>query len=346
MRKRIFLTVLVLFLLLAAMANQHVQNAAALLGDAKVLGFIPLWQLYNVLPAGIFTAGAAAAALGMGAEMWRALLPLCGAGWAPVHPLNRLADAGLWCGWIALASCLMALGCVFPWSEGAPGAYGPGLNATTFFSPAHYRYALLICGGGMVLCRILSTSLREKAALPIIILCAAAMLTCGQFWCRAQAISFLGIALLLPWGVLLLWKPGKLSPARFYITLAATAIALYALSFDTTIGQYVISVDPADKGYIHYQTGMNSLLPLAVLLLMLILKPLGFTQKKWMQRSLGTLILYSCLRALWYLTAAGAVGPRITEQLSLSIACYLAPLMFITLLIGLRLWATAPQKAP
>ena len=346
MKKRLFLVALVFFLLLVTMANQHVQNPAALLGNAEVLGFIPLWQLYNVLPAGIFAAGAAAAALGMGAEMWRALLPLCGAKWAPVQPLNRMADAGLWCGWITLAACIMALGCIFPWSVGAPGAYGVGLSTTNFFDLAHYRLALQICGGGMILCRLLSTALREKAALPIVILSAAAMLVCGQFWCRAQAISFFGIALLLPWGLLLLWQPGKLSTARFYITLAATVMALYGLTFETTIGQYVISVEPADKSYISYQTGMNTLLPLVALLLMLILKPLGFTQKKWMQRGMGALILYACLRALWYLTAAGAPGPRITEQLPLSIACYLVPLMFIALLISLRLWATAPQKAP
>ncbi|MBQ2379148.1 MAG: hypothetical protein II295_02030 [Akkermansia sp.] len=346
MRKRIFLVALVLFLLLITTANQHVQNAAALMGGAEVLGFIPLWQLYNVLPAGIFTAGASAAALGMGAEFWRALLPLCGAGWTPRLSLSRLADAGLWCGWITLAACIMALGCVFPWSTGAPGAYGPGESATTFFDIEHYRLVLQICGGAMIVCRILATTLREKAALPIVILCAACMLVCGQFWCRAQAISFLGIALLLPWGVLMLWQPGKLKPTQFYLTLAAIAIVLYSLSFGPTIGHYVININPVDNAYIVYQTSVNVLLPLAALLLMLILKPLGLLQKKWMQRSMGAVLLYCGLRPLWFLTAAGAASTHIMEQLGLSISFYLAPLAVVALLFALRLWVTTPQNTP
>ena len=346
MRKRIFLVALVLFLLLITTANQHVQNAAALIGGAEILGFIPLWQLYNVLPAGIFTAGASAAALGMGAEFWRALLPLCGAGWTPRLSLSRLADAGLWCGWITLAACILALGCVFPWSTGAPGAYGPGESTTTFFDIENYRLALQICGGAMIICRILATTLREKAALPIIILSAGSMLVSGQFWCRAQAISFLSVALLLPWGLLMLWHPGKLKAQQFYLTLAAIAIVLYSLNFEPTIGHYVISINPIDTGYTMYQTCVNALLPLAALLLMLILKPLGLLQNKWMQRGMGVTLLYCGLRPLWYLTAAGAVSTRIMEQLGLSVSFYLAPLAVVSLLFALRLWVTAPQNTP
>ena len=344
MRKRIFLVALLLFLLLATMANQHVQNAAALLGGGKVLGCIPLWQLYNVLPAGIFAAGASAAALGMGAEFWRALLPLCGAGWTPKMPLSRLADAGLWCGWVTLAACITALGCVFPWSTGAPGAYGPGLSSTTFYDVENYQLVLQICGGATILSRILAVWLKERAALPIVLLVSAAALVCGQFWCQALPISFFGLTLLLPWAVLLLWIPGKLSPQQFYTTLAAMAIAIYGQLFSHTIGSYVIDAHPLDEAHIFQLTTLNALLLPGCLLLSLGLRSFGLHRRAWLQRILGILVLLCCLQSLWQLVAAGAVGMDLRDSLPLSIGCYLVPLLCVSGLSALRLWVTAPQK--
>lgn len=325
MKKRVFLVALVLFLLLAAMANQHVQNAAALIGGGRILGFIPLWQLYNILPAGIFTAGVTVAALGMGAEFWRALLPLCGATRMPVHPLSRLADAGLWCGWVTLASCITALACVFPATEGDNGVYAPD----------HQLPVLQVCGGGMILCRILAIWLRQKAALPIAVLCAAAALVCGQFWCRGQAIAFLSLALLLPWGTLLLWQPQQLRNPQFYLTIATLAMLLYGLSFAPTIDRYVLH---------RTATALYALPVLGVLLLMLLLKPLGFMQRVPMQRGAGGLIILSALCPLWHLVAAPAAGKQIAEHTALSIGSYAVPLLCTACLITLRLWVTAPPK--
>lgn len=339
-RKRLFLTLLVLFLLLVTMANQHVQNTAALMGNARVLGSIPLWQLYNVLPAGIFAAGVSAVALGMGAEFWRALLPLCGAAWTPRAPLNRLADAGLWCGWITLAACITALGCVFPWSVGAPGAYGPGLSDTTFFDLAHYRLVLQIGGGGMILCRILSQKLQERAALPIAVLVAGIALVCGQFWYRACPISYFGISLLLPWAILLVWRPVNLNPQQFYMTVAAMAIALYGIGFSSTIGPYVIDVT-----FLQNDTTTNTLLLLGILLLSLALRSVVL-HRTWMQRTLGLLLLLCCLYPMWYRVASGAIGAPSGAFLSLSIGSYIVPQLCVCGLVVLRLWVTAPQKSP
>lgn len=340
MRKRIFLAMLILFLLLTTMANQHVQNAAALLGGNTVLGCIPLGQLYNVLPAGIFAAGVCATALGMGAEFWGALLPLCGAKWAPKAALSRLADAGLWCGWVTLAACITALGCVFPWSVGAPGAYGPGLSSTTFFDVENYQLVLQICGGIMILCRILAVWLKEHAALPIVILVSAAALVCGQFWCQAHPISYLGIALLLPWAVLQLWIPGRMSPQQFYTTLTAIAIAIYGQAFSHTIGSYVIDANPHDGS----QVLINALILLGCLLLHLGLRPFGLLRRPRLQRSLGGLVLLCCLYPIWHLVAAGVAGQAIRYSLPLSIGCYIVPLLCVSALTALRLWGTAPQK--
>lgn len=342
MRKRLFLVVLVLFLLLVTMTNQHLQNPAALLGGGKVLGSIPLWQLYNTLPAGIFAAGACAVALGIGAELWLALLPLCGARWTPKEPLNRLADAGLWCGWVTLAACATALACVFPWAANAPGDAGG--SCTSFFGLQHYRLVLMIGGGAMILSRLLAAWLREHAALPIVVLASGTALACGQFWCRALPISHLGIALLLPWAVLLLWQPGRLSRPQFYTTLAATAIALYSQAFPHTISSYVLRLPEPDSLFPAAHTTFNTLLLLGVLLLSLSLRPLGLLHRERILRGVGALLLFCCLRSLWYLVAAGAVGTQLETFFHLSVGCYVVVLVCVSGLVALRLWATAPQK--
>lgn len=329
MKKRLFLILFVLFLLLATMGKQHVQNPAALVGGDKVLGFIPLWELYNILPAGLFAAGVSAAALGMGAEFWRALLPLCGATRVPLPALSRMADAGLWCGWLTLAVCIKNQSNIFP---------GISEQGTGMYSEQAYELVLQIGGLCMVLCRILALRLKEKAALPIVILSAATALVCGQYWCREQAIGFLTLSLLLPWGLLLLWRPTHLSSQLFYMTLTALGMTIYGLSFAPTISNYV----PADS--IGPSTATSAILPTIVLLLMLLLKPLGFTQKARQQQVTGLFILTCVLLPLWYLVATGTAGAQLAERLPLVIACYLVPLFCLSGLIALRLWATAPPQ--
>ena len=339
MNKRVFLVLLVFFLLLAAMSNQHVQNGAALLGNGQVLGFIPLWKLYNVLPAGIFAAGVCTAALGMGAEFWRALLTLCGATWAPRNTLDRLADAGLWCGWVTLAACIGALGCIYhPLSVGTPTADNP-----SFYDLEHYRLVLLIGAGVMLLCRLLSRSRGAWLTLHITILTAATALVCGQYWCRTASISFFGTVLLLPWAVLMC-HPGKLSRQQYYMSLATIAMALYGLSFAPTIINYVTDVDPLIGNYSLRQSAINALLPLAALLAALILRPLGLRHKAWMQWCLGLLMLLCCLSPIWYFVVAGAVGTLLDEHLSLAVGCFLVPLFCVSGLFLLRLRVTAPTK--
>ena len=332
MNKRVFLILLVLFLLLVTMSNQHVQNSAALLGNGQVLGFIPLWQLYNILPAGIFAAGVCGAALGMGAEFWRALLMLCGATWAPRNTLDRLADAGLWCGWLTLAACISALGCIFP-SSLTPAA----TDNLTFFRLEHYRLVLQISGGVMILCRWLSRSRGEWTALYITILTAATALVCGQYWCRTACISFFGIVLLLPWAVLMCY-PGHPSRQQYYISLTAIVIALYGLSFSPTISSYVFDIGPIR------QSAFSPLLPLTTLLAALIFRPLGLRRKAWLQYSLGLLMLLSCLRPIWYIVVAGAADTLIDEHFALGIGCFLVPLFCVSGLFLLRLRATSPTK--
>ncbi len=342
-RKRAFLTLLVLFLLLTTMANQQVQNPAALVGSARILGHIPLWKLHNILPAGIFAAGVGAVSLGIGAEFWRALLPLCGAQWAPRSALNRLADAGLWCGWITLAACITALGCVFPWSIGAPGAYGPGESSTTFFDIEHYRLVLQIGGGGMILCRALSQWLNERAALPIVILTAGIALVCGQFWFCAQPITYFALTLLMPWALLLIWRPGHMSPQQFYISIAATAIALYGVAFSHTISGYVII--PTGTAFHANHLTISAGWIFTSLLLSIALRPY-LLHTPWLRFILGLILLSPILYTIWNLVALSATGEQTHESLILSLCCYTVPLLCVSGLIAMRLWVTAARKSP
>ncbi|MBR3926113.1 MAG: hypothetical protein IKJ58_05050 [Akkermansia sp.] len=329
MKKRIFLVTLILFLLLATMANQHVQNPAALMGNSEVLGCIPLWRLHNALPAGIFAAGAAAAALGIGAEFWRALLPLCGAGWTPKLMLSRLADAGLWCGWVTLATCITALGCVFPDSVN---------TLEPMYDNSAYLLVLQLCGAAMITCRLLAIWLRGKAALPICLLSAAAGLVCGQYWWQGGAIGFFSTALLLPWAFLLL-LPGKgddVAPAQLWMSFAALCIALYGAAFAPTISMYTGAV-PADSAALTAPAYLG-----CALLLLLLIRP--SRKNALIRRTSGVLILLSTLYTLWIRQAEGALGARFNETSLLNLGCFCIALFCITGLIILRIWVTSPPK--
>ncbi len=328
-KKRIFLITLILFLLLATMANQHVQNPAALMGSGEVLGFIPLWRLHNALPAGIFATGAAAAALGIGAEFWRALLPLCGAGWAPKLMLSRLADAGLWCGWVTLATCITALGCIFPDSVN---------TLEPMYDNSAYLRVLQLCGAAMITCRLLAIWLRAKAALLICLLSAAAGLVCGQYWWQGGAIGFFSTALLLPWSFLLL-IPGKgieMPRPQLWMSFAALCIALYGAAFAPTISMYT-GAEPTDSATLTAPAYLG-----CALLLLLLIRPAR--KNALIRRASGALILLSTLYTLWIRQAEGALGARFDETALLSLGCFCTALFCIIGLVILRLWVTTPSK--
>lgn len=277
--KRLFLIALILFLLLASACIQQAQNATPF-SSATLLGCIPAWQLFTALPASLFATGALAAAVGIGAQFWSSLLPLCGAREIPLAPLHRLSEAGLWCGWATMASCLTALPSIFPWIE----------ETNPFpYTPECYRKAIMAGAAIMVICHLMSIFFRGKGRLPIALLSAATALGSGQLWWQGRPLEFLAICLLLPLSLALLLQKRPLSPAQRWITFTALLIAVYAAGFAGLTASYPPSAKEA--------IATPSLLPLLLLLPPIIVMLSPWHNRPWLRRSCGLFSLASLLFA-------------------------------------------------
>lgn len=230
--KRAFIVLLLFFALLCAIAIQHTITLPPF-SPGKMLGLIPVNDMVFALPAAIFAAGTIVAAMGIGAELWRSLLPICGAAWVPTHRFSRLADAGLWCGWILAGTCFAAQNYIFPWlAANAPNA---------LYTAENYRIWLLIGFGTMLAARLFNTYLpRQKGLLPTL-MCAAVALICGQCWWNGLPIDFVTAALLLPLGVILCShsaQQGEADAPFIWLCIAALAFCLYATGFSQLIINY------------------------------------------------------------------------------------------------------------
>lgn len=255
--KRLFLILLVFFNLIVATTVQHTINAPIITPD-KVLGSIHVHELVFALPSAIYAAGLLIAACGIGAEFWRAVLPLCGAGWIPQEHLRRIANAGLWCGWLTLGCCAMALNYIFPQLFPNPAA-----------SYSTTDYTLMLAGGfiAMLAAKLLNTYIPKQGALIAALLCAAVALMIGQFWWNGLPIDFMAMAILLP-TALLLCTPDKKLPleapiCRLHIT--ALALALYATAFSQLIISYPTAPVEYSTGWLSVKFCTNTLLVIALI---------------------------------------------------------------------------------
>lgn len=128
-------------------------------GYADPLTQADKWELRHALPAGVAAAALCLAALGMGAQIWRGILPLCSTDWSPQRSWSYMTVIGLWCGWMPLLCAL---------------AYYPEAGA----GPSRW-----LIGGFAVLiaCRMLSILSRNRlVGLLYGLITAAAAVLCGQ----------------------------------------------------------------------------------------------------------------------------------------------------------------------
>ena len=155
--RRYALMILVIALLLI---NALLRNAA----EANPLRDMSLWELRFALPAGVVAAGLCFVALGLGAQFWRGLLPLCGGGeWAPRAFWARLAAVGLWCGWLPLL-CAQT--------------YTAGETQLALGAPSHWLLGSFVA---LLVCRVAESVLRWRWWGIISALVAAAVaVVCGQ----------------------------------------------------------------------------------------------------------------------------------------------------------------------
>ena len=325
--KRTFLILLVLFILLAATTIQHTLNTSPV-GPEKMLGTVPLYDMIFALPAGIFAAGVLGIMLGLGAELWRALLPICGAGWVPTRRLTALADAGLWCGWATVAACYTALPYIFPWL---------GIGGTdTLCTVENYRLFLCLGLGTMITARLFNHFLPRRQGLWATLLCAAVGLGAGQFWWNGLPIDFLTLALLLPVCVILVTpckQEGGDTPF-VWLGVFAFAAALYATGFSQLIISYPTGPVEMSPGWLTLKFIANSLLVAA--LVILLVRPLRRCQ--YMQQCVGVFGMASILLYNWYAIAAPLDGSLIIPlPLAPAITTYGISLLCVSALITIRL---------
>ena len=291
--KRAFLVLLLLFALLASTAIQHTLNSTPYT-TGKMLGVVPLTDMVFALPAGIFAAGLIGIMLSIGAEFWRALLPICGADWVPTRKLSALADTGLWCGWITVGTCYAALPCIFPWIA---------MNgADSLYTVESYRTLLFIGIGIMIAARLFNTFLPRRQGLWATLMSAAVGLGAGQFWWNGLPVDLLALALLLPISVILCSltrREGTNTPFT-WLGILALALSLYATGFSQLIISYPTGPIEQSEGWLTLKFVANTLL---VFPLIILLTPV-LRHHRYIQGAAGACGILSVLLYNWYAIAS------------------------------------------
>lgn len=204
---------LILLVLILLIINTLMQQAA----EADPLNRPGMWAMRHSLPAGIEGAVLFLAALGMGAQVWRGILPLCSTAWSPGRAWSYMTVCGLWCGWIPLL-CALAY---YP-------AYGEG--------PSRWLIGAFIA---LIAARMLSLTLQQHKLIGLFcgLLAAAAAVLCGQILWPATPLDVLvmGLCASAAMALLLVREP---APQLVWLTSAALAFCAYTAAFGNMLAFY------------------------------------------------------------------------------------------------------------
>lgn len=266
--RRFSLILLVLFVLVF---NTLMQKSA----EAHPLMNPTLWDLRHALPCGISGVALCLAALGMGAQFWRGILPACGAEWAPLRSWSRMAAVGLWCGWIPLLCAIP----FFPWAEeptlGAPSTWFVGC----FFALILSRMLMLLCKHEFVgfLAGLFTT---------------AVALVCGQFLWPSMPFGVLVIGLSAALALHLLITHDT-PPPLMWLLVFSLALCAYVAAFGHLLAFYPPGRPAAESPWNMWMAGAYTLLALALA----VLPPLRHAA--WGQRLAALLCLLIGTVWLW-----------------------------------------------
>lgn len=272
---------LIILVFIILILNTSMQRIAS----ANPITHPELWGLRHALPAGVVGAALFTAALGMGAQMWRGILPLSGATeWSPRRTWSYMTVCGLWCGWIPLL-CALAF---YPETGGGPS------------------YWLIGAFVALVICRMLS--LLNQAPM-VGLLCglvpAAAAVLCGQELWPATPLDVLVMGLSCSVALYMLFAP---EPARQMVWLMASCFLFcaYAAAFG-----YMLAFYPPGAAMSTLPCGMWVAVVYTVLALAFIIFA-RLRRSLWGRRAMALLALLVTLIWLW-LHIAATLAPE--EQL-------------------------------
>lgn len=266
MKRRLFLLLLVFILILVNALLTKLMDTS-ILSNAELMGLVPIWQLQIPLVLGLFGAASLAAALGIGALFWAALLPVCGAGWAPQRTLLPISRGSAWCAWPMIACCCTALAAfVFPWMQ-QTDLLGSADGRVLFM--AHAGVGLIIVlAVRILLLRHPGTEMRLLA----VFLCAALALSCGLIWWWGQALPFLAMALAGSLALALLVPQSPAVRSRLALLLAVSlAICVYVIGFGNMMTGYA----PLDSApaFAQHRNAIGAGILIALIPLMLTRNP-------------------------------------------------------------------------
>ena len=312
--KRYALMILVISLLLI---NSLLRNAA----EANPLTNPQLWELRFALPAGVVAAASCFAVMGLGAQFWRGLLPLCGgAAWAPGGYWARLSTCGLWCGWLPLL-CAQT--------------YTAGETQLALGAPSHWLLGTFIA---LLLCRMADTVLRWRWwGLCSALVAAAAALLYGQELCPTVPLCPLVLGLMAAVALRVLTARENALPL-VWLLVASFTFCAYVAAFGYLLAWYAPTALPGGSTWGLWMGGVF----LAGGLALVLLEPLR--RRAPGPRLLALAGLLAGAAWLWpELAAAQRVLPA---QQASGIGAYAAALVIFSLSAALLMLDRRQEKAP
>lgn len=256
MRRRLFIFGLMLLIFVYTLFISQVNENIMILNTDLYLGLVGYEKLWRTFPTSVLAVASCVVAVGIGAQFWRALLPLCRATWCPTGRLSRWGDLGLWCGWPFFALAYGWAVNVFPYASDA--------TSSALFSRTGLLLQCLAGIGLLVGCRLATYYGGRNIGFAVVPAVAAVALSCGLMWWGEQAVAFLGIAIAMPPALLILFGGGNdHKSALAMLLLAGLALAAYAVCSSWLVCGFL----PGSRPPLAVSAGAASLGGLVLLLL-------------------------------------------------------------------------------
>ena len=222
MRRRLFIFGLMLLIFVYTLFISQVNENIMILNTDLYLGLVGYEKLWRTFPTSVLAVASCVVAVGIGAQFWRALLPLCRATWCPTGRLSRWGDLGLWCGWPFFALAYGWAVNVFPYASDA--------TSSALFSRTGLLLQCLAGIGLLVGGRLATYYGGRNISFAVVPAVAAVALSCGLMWWGEQAVAFLGIAIAMPPALLLLVRGDTESRREIsWLLMAGLALAAYGI---------------------------------------------------------------------------------------------------------------------
>lgn len=292
---------LLLLVLIILILNTVMQQFAY----ANPLVHPDMWALRHALPAGVAAAALCLAALGMGAQVWRGILPLCSTDWSPRRAWSYMSVLGMWCGWIPLLCAL---------------AYYPEAGS----GPSRW---LIGCFVALIAASMLNTLYRQKlVGLLCGLITAAAAIICGQMLWVDTPLDVLVVGLAAAPALELLRER---TPARQLVWLMSAA--LFFCAYTAAFGYMTAFFPPGEVAPVSpwsmWMAVVFALVGLAFVIFAMLRRTL------WGRRVVSLLGLLALAVWLW-LHFAAALAPG--EQWA-ALGFYVSALALLALPAGLLL---------